>query len=403
MNTILKSKHILLGITGGIAAYKIPELIRLLIASGAEVRAVLTEGGSNFVAPETLRVLSGHYVYQSLWDENKAESISHIELARWADVVLIAPATANSIAKLAHGFADDLLSTLFLATTSPIIILPAMNKIMWQNKATQSNLALLKSRDVSVWGPDNGIQACGDTGLGRMCEPDKIIQHLTAFFVPKYFTNKKILITAGPTQEPIDPVRYMTNYSSGKMGYALAEAAFEAGAEVTLISGPVFISCHPEIHKINIMTAIEMQNAVIENIAHHDIFISAAAVSDYRSESVSSHKIKKYQQNYTIKFTQNPDILTEISHLSLPHKPIIIGFAAETENLAENAYNKLKAKKLDMIIGNLVGDNKGFQSDDNQLLILTDKMSKNLEYASKQHLSRELMRMIYDTFKHRSV
>jgi phosphopantothenoylcysteine decarboxylase/phosphopantothenate--cysteine ligase len=390
---MLNNRKILLGITGGIAAYKCAELVRLLTQQGAIVRTVLTDSAEKFVTSQTLQTLSNQAVYTSLWESEK--TISHIELARWADVILIAPATANFIAKLSHGFADDLLSTLCLATTSPIIVAPAMNKNMYLNPVTQANLKILQNNHITLWGPDDGIQACGEIGLGRLLEPEVLLSNLAGFFSPKLLSNKNILITAGPTQEAIDPVRYITNYSSGKMGYALAEAALQAGANVTLISGPTNLSCSPAITKINTITAEEMHTAVLDHIKNHDIFISAAAVSDYKAETISDHKIKKTSDKLELALVKNIDILKTIaSH----HKNIIkIGFAAETENLLENAQKKLLDKKLDMVIANQVGKNMGFNSDENQVTVITAKKTTHLAKSSKKHVAQQIMATIAET------
>ncbi|HEV2613190.1 MAG TPA: bifunctional phosphopantothenoylcysteine decarboxylase/phosphopantothenate--cysteine ligase CoaBC [Gammaproteobacteria bacterium] len=383
---MLNNKKILLGITGGIAAYKCPELVRLLTQAGAIVRTVLTENAEKFVAPLTLEVLA-----------NQTETpMAHIDLARWADVILIAPATANFIAKLAHGFADDLLSTLCLATTAPIIVAPAMNQQMYLNQFTQENLNKLTNHNITIWGPDSGIQACGEIGPGRLLEPETLFANLNNFFAPKLLANKNIMITAGPTQEALDPVRYITNYSSGKMGYALAEAALQAGANVTLISGPTNLSSSPNINKINIITAEDMHKAVLENIENQHIFISAAAVSDYKAENISQHKIKKSADNLTLNLTKNIDILKAIS--TLDKKPITIGFAAETENLIENAKQKLFAKKLDMIIANQVGKELGFNTDDNHVSIITSQNITELAKSSKKQLAQQIMGIIQKTF-----
>ncbi|MDX2165149.1 MAG: bifunctional phosphopantothenoylcysteine decarboxylase/phosphopantothenate--cysteine ligase CoaBC [Gammaproteobacteria bacterium] len=389
---MLNNKKILLGITGGIAAYKTPEFIRLLIQQGVTVKTVLTDSAERFVTPLTLQTLSNQPVFTSLWACE--EKISHIELARWADAILIAPATANFISKLAHGFSDDLLSTLCLATTSPIIVAPAMNQQMYLNSFTQENINKLLAHNITLWGPDVGIQACGENGPGRLLEPEILLAHLNNFFAPKLLSHKNILITAGPTQEAIDPVRYITNHSSGKMGYALAEAALNAGANVTLISGPTNLSCSTAINKINIITAEEMHKAVLNNIHKQDVFIAAAAVSDYKPEFVSSQKIKKHSDKIELTLAKNTDILKSISDITSNKKLIKIGFAAETENLLENAKQKLLSKKLDMVIANLVGKDLGFNSDDNQLSVITPHDITDLPKASKKDLAQKIMSRI---------
>lgn len=387
---MLNNKKILLGITGGIAAYKIPELVRRLTQQGATVKTILTPSAEKFVTPQTLSTLSHQPVYHSLWETE--ETISHIDLARWADCILIAPATANFIAKLAHGFADDLLSTLCLATTAPIIVAPAMNKQMYLNKITQSNLKLLNNNNITLWGPDEGIQACGETGPGRLLEPDVLLNNLNHFFAPKLLAHKNILITAGPTQEAIDPVRYITNYSSGKMGYALAEAALQAGANVTLISGPTNLSCSPDIHKINIITAEDMHTTVLNNINNTDIFLSAAAVSDYKAENISTQKIKKTSDKLALNLIKNTDILKAVSTLN--ENMIKIGFAAETENVIENAQKKLVDKHLHMVIANQVGKDLGFNTDDNQISLITPSKTTHLSKSSKKHLAHQIIMAI---------
>ncbi len=387
---MLSNKKILLGITGGIAAYKTPELVRLLTQQGASIKTVLTDSAEKFVTPLTLQTLSNQPVFTSLWECE--EKISHIELARWADVILIAPATANIVAKLAHGFADDLLTTLCLATTSPIIIAPAMNQQMYLNKLTQTNLNILLHNNITIWGPDSGIQACGENGPGRLLEPHTLTEHLTNYFSPKLLNNKNILITAGPTQEAIDPVRYITNHSSGKMGYALAEAALNMGANVTVISGPTHLSLSPAINKINIITADDMHKAVLENIANQDIFIAAAAVSDYKPEIASPQKIKKNSDKLDLTLTKNIDILKTISET---HKNIIkVGFAAETENLLENAKQKLVSKQLDVVIANLVGKDVGFYVDENEATLITSKNITELGKCSKKKLAQQIIEAI---------
>ncbi len=391
---ILKGKKILLGITGGIAAYKCPELIRLLTQQGAIVRPVLTQCAKNFVTIPTLQALSNQPVYESLWDSE--ENMSHIELSRWADVILIAPTTANFIAQLSHGFANDLLSTLCLASTSPIVVVPSMNQQMYLNRITQANLNKLINNNFIIWGPDEGLQACGEVGPGRMLEPETLLENLNQFFSPKLLQNRNIVITAGPTQEPLDPVRYISNYSSGKMGYALAEAAFLAGANVTLISGPTHLTISNKIKKVEVVTAEEMHHAVLDHLNNCDIFISAAAIGDYKAENIATSKIKKTNNKLTITLTQNPDILKEVAKRN--QKIIRIGFAAETQNLIENAYKKLEDKNCHMIIANEVGKDKGFNSDDNQVSVITKNNIVHLEKASKKEIATQLIQLIHDKF-----
>ena len=400
---ILKNKRIVLGITGGIAAYKMPELVRLLIKQGAEVKVVLTESAAQFVAAETLHILSGHPVYQSL------EGLAHIDLARWADLIVIAPATANSMAKIAHGFADDLLSTICLATQSSIMFVPAMNTQMWLNPSTQANKVLLEKQiNKIILNPDSGIQACGENGPGRLLSPDNVMAEIIKFFENentkknKKLVQKNILITAGSTRELIDPVRYISNLSSGKMGYALAQAAHEAGAQVTLVSGPVNIKLDRQsgINIIPILTAQDLYHAVLENIAHHDFFISAAAVSDYRPEKIMPQKIKKTDSDnndtkLVLSLVKNPDILKAVSELRIAHKIPkhikLIGFAAETENVIENAKQKLVSKKIDMIIANDVSDNKVFDQDYNEVTVITPSQNYPLKRESKANIARKII------------
>jgi phosphopantothenoylcysteine decarboxylase/phosphopantothenate--cysteine ligase len=397
MNKPLLNKRILLGVTGSIAAYKSAELIRLLRELGAEVRVIMSAGASAFITAMTLQALSGQRVYESLLDVESETQMSHISLARWADLVLIAPATAHCLAKLAMGFADDLLTTACLATTAPIAIAPAMNVMMWSNAATQANIKQLTARNVRILGPDSGIQACGETGEGRMLEPENIVREVVQLFQhSQLLTGKKVLITAGPTQEAIDPVRYLTNHSSGKMGYALAKAAALAGADVTLISGPTTLSTPPNVKKIVVSSAQQMLDTVLTQMTSCDIFIAAAAVADYRVKNISSEKIKKTETTMQLELERNPDILATIAQL--PTRPFVVGFAAETENLIENAQRKLTEKKLDCIIANRVGENMGFNSDYNELVVLSANHDavKHLPYASKDQLANELIILLTD-------
>lgn len=389
-------RKILLGITGSIAAYKSAELIRLLKELNVDVRVVLTEGGGAFITPMTLQTLSGHHVYQTLMDAENEATISHIDLARWADLILIAPATAHVIAKLASGLCDDLLTTLCLATTAPIILAPAMNTMMWSHAATQSNIECLQKRNTYILGPAAGLQACGETGEGRMMEPSAIIANLSQLIKnTQRLQNKKVLITAGPTQEPIDPVRYLSNHSSGKMGYALAEAAANEGASVTLISGPTALACPRGVNQINIISAQDMLDAVMMHIHGQDLFIGAAAVADYKIKTRHFQKLKKHSQDeLQLTLVRNPDILAMVA--ALADRPFVVGFAAETEHLLEHAKSKLTSKRCDMIVANLVGENKGFQSDYNEIIVITHDHSYELAYASKQKLARHLIDIIID-------
>lgn len=383
----LANRRVLIGISGGIAAYKTLELIRRLQEHGALVKVVLTANGREFVTELSVRALTG--------DNEPATAMSHITLARWADVVLVAPASANFIAKFTHGLADDLLSTLCLATTAPILIAPAMNQQMWQNVATQDNIKRLHERSCKILGPDSGNQACGENGPGRMLEPEQLLQALHDHFAPKFLNNKHILITAGPTQEAIDPVRYVSNHSSGKMGYALAAAALQLGAKVTLISGPTAIAL-PTNHNLEIISVVSahsMLQAVLNIIDQQkiDIFIGCAAVADYAPVAVNSQKIKKDAELITLELKRTPDILAQVAALPANSRPFTIGFAAETENLLENAAQKLQQKCLDLIIANSVSGSNGFNQDDNQVWILgKDTAPIALPKMRKQSLAFEI-------------
>jgi phosphopantothenoylcysteine decarboxylase/phosphopantothenate--cysteine ligase len=388
----LKNKNIVLGVTGGIAAYKAAELTRLLIKEGSKVRVVMTEAAQAFITPLTLQALSGEAVRSELFDPAHEAAMGHIELARWADLVLVAPATANLLAKLAHGRADDLLSTLCLATEAPIAVAPAMNQQMWQSDATKDNMKRLQARNVVILGPDSGDQACGETGPGRMLEPAAIVARIKNEFAPKQLENKRILITAGPTREPIDPVRYLSNRSSGKMGFSMATAALQAGAEVTLIAGPVSLEINKAVNRINVETAATMHTKVIENIDSCDIFIATAAVSDYRPEFMEAQKIKKDADQLTLSLTKNPDILADVAGRS--SKPFCVGFAAETQNLEHYARQKLISKNLDMIIANPVDNGRGFDQEDNTLHVFWKDGDKAFATAPKTELARQLIHLI---------
>ena len=388
----LKHKRILLGITGGIAAYKSADLVRRLREQGADVRVVMTRSACEFITPLTMQALSGRPVHTELLDYSAEAAMGHIELARWCDVVLIAPASANFMARLTHGQADDLLSTLCLAASVPLLLAPAMNQQMWLNPATQDNARLLTSRGITLLGPADGIQACGDTGPGRMLEPGDLIGHLDHVFQTNTLTAKKLVITAGPTREDIDPVRFISNRSSGRMGYAVARAAVEAGAEVVLISGPTSLELPERVFCQQVVTARQMHDAVMNEIRDTDIFIAAAAVADYRCSTIADQKIKKTDAFINLTLEKNPDILGEVASLSPP--PFTVGFAAETEALLENARKKLINKKLDMIAANLVGDNRGFESEDNELQIIWKDGNIKLDHAPKEKLARNLVAII---------
>ncbi|GAB2903625.1 bifunctional phosphopantothenoylcysteine decarboxylase/phosphopantothenate--cysteine ligase CoaBC [Uliginosibacterium flavum] len=381
--TELSGKTIVLGVSGGIAAYKAAELTRLLIKAGARVHVVMTENGARFVTPTTFQALSGNPVWTDAWDDRRPNNMSHIDLTRAADALLIAPATANTLAKIAHGIADDLLSTLTLARDCPLLVAPAMNKQMWSNPATQRNVAQLRADGVSIIGPDAGEQACGEVGEGRMSEPEAIREALIAFFQPKPLSGKTVLMTAGPTYEPIDPVRGITNISSGKMGYALARALVMAGAKVQLVSGPVALPTPQGVERIDVHTAREMHRAVMLRAAKADVFVGVAAVADYRSVEVAIDKIKKAGEGLTIELTRNPDILAEVA--SLPAAPFCVGFAAESQNLDVYASGKLAAKRLKLVVGNLVQDGMG--GDTNQVVLFDADGSHPLPRASKTEVA----------------
>ncbi len=392
----MNAKKWILGISGGIAAYKTPELVRLLKKQGCEVRVVLSAGAKAFVTPMTLQAVSGEPVYSELFDADFEAAMGHIELARWATGIIIAPASANRIAALAHGMADDLLTTLCLATKAPIWVAPAMNQQMWHHQATQTNVALLQERGITILGPDWGEQACGDVGLGRMLEPEAIFEQLTAAHLP-LFQDKQFVITAGPTREAIDPVRYLSNKSSGKMGFALAQAAIAMGAKVTLISGPVSLATPTGVKRIDVMSAKEMYNAVIAQSAACDIFISAAAVSDYRVE-MALQKIKKSAQDpMTLQLIQNPDILATVAKLK--KRPFCVGFAAETEDVENNARRKLNEKELDLIAVNDVSrEDIGFDVNTNALTVFGQQFHSHIPKNTKDQVAHSLLKIISECY-----
>ena len=388
----LIGKRIVLGVTGGISAYKAAFLVRLLRKNGANVRVVMTQSATKFVTPLTFQALSAKPVHTELLDLNTETAMGHIELAKWADLILIAPASANFIARYANGFAEDLLSTLCLATDSPVIIAPAMNQQMWRNQATQENLERINARGITVVGPTAGVQACGDDGPGRMLEPEEIVGHTANMFQTNILTGSRLLVTAGPTREAIDPVRFLSNRSSGRMGYAVATAAAEAGADVTLISGPVDLAAIGIEKVIHVTSAEEMQESVMQRINNIDIFISAAAVADYRVQKISEQKIKKSDDTYELIMQKNPDILAEVS--ALYDAPFTVGFAAETENLELNAQTKLHLKNLDMIAANQVDKKLGIDCDENALTIFWKTGREKLPLAPKNKLARSLIKLI---------
>ncbi|MBN8454716.1 bifunctional phosphopantothenoylcysteine decarboxylase/phosphopantothenate--cysteine ligase CoaBC [Accumulibacter sp.] len=385
----LAGKRILLGITGGIAAYKGAELLRLLTREGASVQVVMSAAATRFVTPVTFQALSGQPVFSDQWDPRVANNMAHIDLSRAADVVLVAPASADFIAKVANGLADDLLTTLVLARDCPLLLAPAMNRQMWENPATMRNVATLRADGVAILGPGCGDQACGESGLGRMLEAEEILDELVAHFQPRLLPDVGVLLTAGPTFEAIDPVRGITNLSSGRMGYALARAAREAGARVTLVSGPVSLPCPTGVSRIDVTSARDMHAEVMARVAAHAVFIAVAAVADYRPARTIAQKIKKGAQAAppAIELVLNPDILAEVA--ALPKPPLCVGFAAESENLAAYAEHKRRSKGIPLIVGNLIQD--GFGGDDNRLILFDDTGEHPLAPAAKIVLARQLV------------
>ena len=392
----LSGKHVLLGVTGGIAAYKSAELVRRLREQDAEVRVVMTAGAREFITPLTLQALSGQPVHTDLLDPGTEAAMGHIELARWADVLLVAPATADFIARRVNGRANDLLAAVCLACKAPQAVAPAMNRAMWEDTATRDNIALLHERGIQVLGPAAGSQACGETGPGRMLEPGDIVQQLADLFPRDTLAGCRVLVTAGPTHEAIDPVRFLSNRSSGKMGYAVAEAAVESGAQVTLVAGPVSLPAPARVELVDVETAADMHQAVMERIAGTDIFISAAAVADYRPQAAASHKIKKSASRMTLILERNPDILAAVA--AIRAGPFTVGFAAETHAVEANAQKKRLAKSLDMIAANVVGTGLGFDTDDNALHVFWEGGSVQLDRTRKPRLARQLLALIAEHY-----
>ena len=393
----LARRKILLGVTGGIAAYKSAELVRLLIKAGAEVRVVMTPAAREFVQPLTYQALSGHRVYLDLFDAEADSAMDHIELARWCDLMLVAPASADFLGKMCAGYADNLLLTLCLASRQPVAVAPAMNQQMFANAATAANVDQLQARGVLVWGPDTGEQACGDVGPGRMLEPAQLLANLEAHFKPGKLQGVEILLTAGPTREAIDPVRYISNRSSGKMGYALAAAALQAGASVTLVSGPVSLAPPVGVKLIGVESAQQMQDAVMRQVEQCDIFIACAAVSDYRVAQQAEHKIKKSTQEMTLTLMPNADILATVS--ALERRPFCVGFAAETRDLEKYALDKLQRKNLDMIAANLVGGGSGgFEADVNRLEVFWRDGRHSIAEAGKLDVAKQLIELIGERY-----
>ena len=394
----LTSFKVLLGVTGGIAAYKSAELVRRLREQGAEVQVVMTEGAQHFVGALTFQALSGRPVRTNLWDASAEAAMGHIELARWADRILIAPASADFLARLAHGHANDLLTTLCLATDAPISVAPAMNRLMWANAATQANVATLRSRGVTILGPAEGEQACGETGAGRMVEPADILATLwPRDTATGALAGRKVLVTAGPTRERIDPVRFITNRSSGKMGFAVAEAARAAGADVVIVSGPVNVPTPAGVRRIDVETAEQMMDAVRAELPGTDIFIAAAAVSDYRPVQAAAEKIKKTSDSLMLALSRTTDILASVA--ASPSRPFVVGFAAETQNVERNALAKLEGKRLDMIAANQVGDGLAFDCDDNALTVYWPGGRRELPRAGKAELASALVGVIAERFE----
>ncbi len=388
--------RILLGVTGGIAAYKSAETVRRLRERGAEVQVVMTAGARQFVTPLTFQALSGRPVRSDLWDETAEAAMGHIELARWANRVLVAPASADFLARLAHGLADDLLTTLCLATDAPIAVAPAMNQLMWANAATRENVERLRSRGIEILGPGVGDQACGETGAGRMLEPEQLASAMIGNVGSGKLAGRTVLITAGPTRERVDPVRFITNRSSGKMGFAVAEAARDAGARVVLVSGPVGLATPAGIERVDVESADQMLDAVQSRLAETDIFIAAAAVSDYRPAQAAREKIKKTGETMTLALSRTTDILATVA-AAIP-RPFVVGFAAETQNVEQNALAKLNDKKLDMIAANQVGDNLAFDRNDNALMVYWPGGQQELARASKMQLAEQLVGLIAGHF-----
>ncbi len=396
----LQHRRIVLGVSGGIAAYKAPDLVRRLRERGAEVQVVMTAGAQRFVTPTTFQAVAGREVRAELWDPAAEAAMGHIELARWADLILLAPATADLIARLASGRADDLLATLVLATDAKVVLAPAMNRLMWAHPATQANIAILRHRGVEVLGPGRGEQACGETGDGRMLEPLEIVsgvERLLPAAESTVLAGKRVLITAGPTRERLDPVRYISNRSSGKMGFALADAARAAGAEVTLVAGPVNLPTPTGVKRIDVESAAQMHAAVEAAVGLADVFIATAAVADYRPAVVAERKIKKSGERVEIVLERTPDILASVA--ARAQRPFVVGFAAETHDVETYARGKLESKNLDLIAANEVGDDKAFDRDDNSLIVLWREGRVPIGPASKQVVAKELIELIASRIK----
>ena len=395
----LTNKHILLGITGGIAAYKSAELTRLLVKAGAEVHVAMTPSATEFITPLTLQALSGNRVHLDLLDAEAEAGMGHIELARWADLIVIAPATADFMARMTHGQADDLLTAVILASTAQIAIAPAMNQAMWADGITQSNLEALQHRRIHVWGPASGEQACGDVGPGRMIEPQEIADRCAGMFETTLLTGKKVLITGGPTREAIDPVRFISNHSSGKMAFALATEAAAAGAQVSLVSGPVHLPTPDRVGRTDVESAEQMLEAVMERVADTDIFIGVAAVADYRPATIEAQKIKKYADSMTLALVKNPDIISRVA--ALTDGPMVVGFAAETEHLEANGTEKLKRKGLDLLFANKATET--FNSDEVTVTALSGHSQQTLGPGSKLNIARLMLDLIAEHLEQKTM
>jgi len=394
----MQGKRVLLGVTGGIAAYKSPDLVRRLREQGAEVQVVMTAGAREFVTPLTFQAVSGRAVRTDLWDAAAEAAMGHIELARWAELVLIAPASADFLARLAAGSAADLLATLCLATQAPIAVAPAMNRVMWANPATVANVTTLQQRGVRVLGPAEGSQACGEVGEGRMLEPLELVDRAGTLLIGSGpLVGRRVLITAGPTRERIDPVRFISNRSSGKMGFAVAQAAREAGAEVVLVSGPVSLPTPAGVRRLDVESAADMLKAVLGEADAADVFISTAAVADYRPANAAEQKIKKTSDKLDLCMERTADVLATVA--ALPNRPFVVGFAAETELVEQHARGKLLKKNLDMIAANEVGHDKAFDCEDNQLIVLWRNGRRDLGKASKLTLARQLVALIAESYE----
>ena len=391
----LTNKRVLLGITGGIAAYKCAELTRFLSKAGAEVRVAMTKAATEFITPLTMQALSGNRVSLDLLDAEAEAAMGHIELARWADLVLVAPATADFIARIAHGQADDILSTLVLASSAPVAVAPAMNQAMWGDSGTQSNLSELAERGFHIFGPAEGEQACGDVGLGRMLEPEQLIEHCADLFEVGWLAGLRFVITGGPTREAIDPVRFISNHSSGKMAYALAHEAVAAGAQVTLVSGPVNLPTPESVTRIDVNSAEEMYEAVMKNIGDANVFVGVAAVADYRPKEKADEKIKKDSDNFTLELIKTADIISAVARLE--SRPFVVGFAAETNSIVDHGKEKLKKKNLDLLFANNATDT--FNSDSISVTAISSGNEFEIASANKNVVAREMLKLIAEQVK----